>query len=111
MAQIYLDILVIICLGLIAWGLVCLERVYQYPFFMGSIFISFLLPQAFALIKNPGQVSQQALERVLLFSCLCAAVYFHKVVFNCREESCVVWSSNNQVSLRKLTVYPGKSSC
>jgi hypothetical protein len=40
---------------------------------MGSIFISFLLPQAFALIKNPGQVSQQALERVLLFSCLCAA--------------------------------------
>lgn len=73
MAEIYLAMLIIICLGLLSWGLIRLERVYQYPFFMGSIFISFLLPQAFALIKNPGQVSQHALERVLLVSCLCAA--------------------------------------
>jgi hypothetical protein len=73
MAEIYRDLLIIICLGLLGWGLIRVERIYQYPFFMGSIFISFLVPQTFALMNNPGPVSQEALERVLLVSCFCAA--------------------------------------
>lgn len=73
MAEIYLNLLILICFCLFAWGLIRVERVYQYPFFMGIIFISFLVPQAFALTQNPGQVSQVALERVLLVSCACAA--------------------------------------
>lgn len=73
MAEVYRNLLVIICLGLLGWGIVRMERIYQYPFFMGSVFVSFLLPQAFALVDNPRGVSQTALERVLLMSCLCAA--------------------------------------
>ncbi|MBW4545034.1 MAG: hypothetical protein KME25_11390 [Symplocastrum torsivum CPER-KK1] len=41
---------------------------------MGGIFVSFILPQAIALINKPGPVSQEALERVFLMSCLCAAM-------------------------------------
>lgn len=74
MAEIYLDLLILICLGLLGWGLIRLERVYQYPFFMGSIFVSFLVPQGFALINSPGLVSQEALARVLIVSSLCAAM-------------------------------------
>lgn len=74
MAELYLYLLVGICAGLLCWGLIRPERVYQYPFFMGGIFVSFILPQAIALINKPGPVSQQALERVLLMSCLCAAM-------------------------------------
>jgi hypothetical protein len=74
MAELYLYLLVGICAGLLGWGLIRPERVYQYPFFMGGIFVSFILPQAIALINKPGPVSQQALERVLLMSCLCAAM-------------------------------------
>ncbi|NEP01924.1 MAG: hypothetical protein F6K58_25360 [Symploca sp. SIO2E9] len=74
MAELYLYLLFAICLGLLGWGLIRLERVYQYPFFMGGVFVSFILPQAIALFNNPGSVGQQALERVLLMSCLCAAM-------------------------------------
>jgi len=74
MAELYLYLLIAICAGLLYWGLIRHERVYQYPFFMGGIFVSFILPQAIALSNNPGPVSQQALERVLLMSCLCAAM-------------------------------------
>lgn len=74
MTHLYLYLLIAICIGLLGWGLIRLERVYQYPFFMGSIFVSFILPQAIALINHPGPVSQQALERVLLMACLCAAM-------------------------------------
>jgi len=74
MAELYLYLLVVICASLLGWGLIRPERIYQYPFFMGGIFVSFLLPQAIALVNNPGPVSQQALERVLLMSCLCAAM-------------------------------------
>jgi hypothetical protein len=73
MPEIYRNLLVIICLGLLAWGLIRIERIYQYPFFMGAIFLSFLIPQAFALVNNPGKLDQQSLERVLLISSLCAA--------------------------------------
>jgi hypothetical protein len=74
MVDLYLYLLIAICLGLLSWGLIRLERIYQYPFFMGGIFVSFIAPQAIALINKPGPVSQQALERVLLMSCLCAAM-------------------------------------
>ena len=73
MVEIYRNFLVIICAGLLIWGLIRIERIYQYPFFMGAIFMSFLVPQAYALVDNPGLLSQEALERVLLMSCLCAA--------------------------------------
>ena len=72
MAEIYRNLLVIVCLGLLGWGLIRIERIYQYPFFMGAIFISFLVPQAFALVENPGVLDQQSLETVLLMSSLCA---------------------------------------
>lgn len=74
MVDLYLYLLIVICLGLLGWGLIRLERVYQYPFFMGGIFVSFILPQAIALINKPGPVTQQALERLFLMSCLCAAM-------------------------------------
>lgn len=72
MIEIYKNLLIIICLSLLGWGIIRMERIYQYPFFMGALFTSFLLPQAFALIDNPGSVSKEALERVLFISCLCA---------------------------------------
>jgi hypothetical protein len=74
MAETYRDLLVLICLALLGWGVIRVERIYQYPFFMGSLFLSFILPQAFSLVSNPGAaITPEALERVLLVSCLCAS--------------------------------------
>lgn len=72
MVEIYKYLLILICLGILGWGIIRVERIYQYPFFVGALFTSFILPQAFALIDNPGQVNKEALERVLFVSCLCA---------------------------------------
>jgi hypothetical protein len=76
MVEIFRNLFVIICLILLGWGVIRTERVYQYPFFIGSMFSSFLLPQAFAIVNNPGVVSKEALERVLFYSSLCAAACF-----------------------------------
>ena len=74
MPGLFFNLLVAILVGLLIWGITKPERVYQYPFLMGAIFVSFILPQAFALMNNPGVVSKLALERVLLISCLCASM-------------------------------------
>ncbi|MEH1789736.1 MAG: hypothetical protein V7L23_30305 [Nostoc sp.] len=76
MAEIYLYLLIGICIAIVCWSLIRLERIYQYPFFMASIFISFILPQAIALVNTSfsSLLSQAALERVLLYSCMCAAM-------------------------------------
>ncbi|MEB3310428.1 MAG: hypothetical protein VKJ02_09355 [Snowella sp.] len=72
MPEIYRSLLILICMSLLVWGLIRIERIYQYPFFMGAIFVSFLIPQTASLIANPGLLNQDALARVLLMSCLCA---------------------------------------
>ena len=72
MAEFYLAIFITICVGLIFWGLVRIERAYQYPFFMGSMFVAFILPQAFVLYDNPEPVSPGALQRLFLMASLCA---------------------------------------
>lgn len=55
------------------WGFVRPSRIYQYPFFMGGIFTAFIAPQAISLVQNQNSVPQDALQGVLLMSCLCAA--------------------------------------
>ncbi len=72
--QFYLWAFIAICLGLLAWGLIRPARVYEYPFFMSGIFVAFIAPQAFSLIKKSGNLPPEAIERTLLMSCLCAAM-------------------------------------
>ncbi|MGL5033788.1 MAG: hypothetical protein ACRC6M_08305, partial [Microcystaceae cyanobacterium] len=60
--------------AIVGWSLIYVERLYQYPFFMASIFLAFILPQAIALVNNPYYMTPTALERVLLYSALCVAM-------------------------------------
>ncbi len=74
MIDFYLWLFIVICGALLIWGLVNPSRVYQYPFFMSAIFVSFVLPQAFALIDNPDPLRSDGIERVMLMCCLCVAM-------------------------------------
>ena len=72
MTELLLYLFVAACIGLLFWGLIRLERAYQYPFLMGSMFVSFIIPQAFVLIKNPEPATPEALQRLFFMSSLCA---------------------------------------
>lgn len=74
MTLIYLYILIAICAGLLLWGVVKPNRVYQFPFFMGGIFTAFVVPQAIALVNNPYALTTGMLNRVLILSSLSAAM-------------------------------------
>jgi len=74
MSELFLWIFISICIGILGWGMLRADRVYQFPFFMSAIFLSFILPQAFALIENPGAARPEAIDRVLFMSCLCAGM-------------------------------------
>jgi hypothetical protein len=71
--NLYLDIFILICLGLLGWGVTRSERAYQFPFIMGFIFVSFLVPQTFAILQDQSSLPSGALDRVFLYSCMCAA--------------------------------------
>jgi hypothetical protein len=100
MAETYLYSFALICIGLLIWGLIRLERIYQYPFFMGGIFVAFILPQAIALTKNPQLPDQQALERVLLMACLCALMCF--LGYQCKPNYRFVKSLSIPLDEKKL---------
>jgi hypothetical protein len=74
MSDVYLAFLILFCIAALGWGLEKMSRVYQFPFFMGGIFIAFLVPQAIALYVTSRLPSKAALERVLLMSVLCLAM-------------------------------------
>ena len=48
------------------------QRVLQYPFFMDSMFVAFLMPQATALVNNPGAAPISSVYRILFYASLCA---------------------------------------
>ncbi|BDA72913.1 hypothetical protein CAL7716_070790 [Calothrix sp. PCC 7716] len=100
MVGIYKDLFIVICLGLLGWGVIRIERIYQYPFFMGSMFTSFILPQAFALISKPEQVTLEALQRVLLVSCLCATACW--IGYQIRPDPKWLTKLNTAIDERKL---------
>jgi hypothetical protein len=47
------------------------ERIYQYPYFMAAVFTIFILPQAVSLGRFPGAAPEEAVQVVLLVTCLC----------------------------------------
>lgn len=100
MQHFYLYLFIIICFGLLGWGMIRLERMYQYPFFMGATFVAFIVPQAFALSNNPGEVSDRALARVLLMACLCAAMCWIGYQFS--PDSRLLAKLNVDIDERKL---------
>ncbi|MBE0532396.1 MAG: hypothetical protein IH626_16335 [Rhodospirillales bacterium] len=65
-----LDILTLLCLVMIAHGLVGPGRFYHYPFFAAAIFLTFVLPQIPGLAGNPF-VAEGALAKTLFLSVLC----------------------------------------
>jgi hypothetical protein len=79
MAEIYFYSFILICLAILGWGMLRLERVYQYPFVMAAIFLSFIAPQANSLLNNESSryISLAMLEKVLLYSCMCAAMCWY----------------------------------
>jgi hypothetical protein len=73
MEKLYADIFIFLCILLLLWGVTRPERAYQYPFIMGFILVSFIVPQALAILQDPRGLPNGALERTFLYSCFCAA--------------------------------------
>jgi hypothetical protein len=63
-------LLIVICLGLIAAGLVKPANVYCYPFCAAAIYLTFIIPQIPGLINNIT-VPDDALASTLVVGCLC----------------------------------------
>ena len=65
--------LIAVCICLVLSGFQKPERVYQYPFLTGGMFLIFIVPQAISLINNSKATSnpESAIQRVLIMSCLC----------------------------------------
>lgn len=75
MPNFYLFLFIGVCTAIFLWSINRVERIYQFPFFMVSVFLSFILPQAIAIVNNPGiAVTNTAVERMLIYSCMCVAM-------------------------------------
>lgn len=47
------------------------ELIFEYPYFIAAVFVVFIIPQAFSLLRFPGYVSFEAVESVILMCGLC----------------------------------------
>lgn len=52
------------------------SRMYEFPAFMTLAFGAFILPQAISLLRFPGEVSEEAVDTVLLMTCVCLGACF-----------------------------------
>ncbi|MES2505737.1 MAG: hypothetical protein V4599_03480 [Verrucomicrobiota bacterium] len=71
MAGLYLFLLLAILTWMFLKVLVKPSLVFEYPHFIASVFLVFIVPQAFSLLQFPGSVSKDAVTDVMLMCCLC----------------------------------------
>lgn len=76
MESVYFWIFTALCVGAIGYGLAKPERFFEYPYFMATVFAVFILPQAVSLIRFPGVAHAEAVQSVLLMTCLCLIACF-----------------------------------
>jgi len=74
MVEFFQYLLTGICALIVVWGMIKVERIYQFPFFMASMVITFILPQVSALINNPGAATQNMIVQGLIMACLCTSM-------------------------------------
>lgn len=72
MQHIYFCSLILISLLIFLWGIQKNERIYQFPFVINAIYISFIIPQCLSIQVSPGSVlTEKMIERYFLMACLC----------------------------------------
>jgi len=71
MGSVYFLILIVLVAAPLASMITRPARIFEYPFFMAYAFAVFIVPQAFSLLRFPGAVESEAVENVLIMSCLC----------------------------------------
>ncbi|MEO0683574.1 MAG: hypothetical protein AAFY76_00655 [Cyanobacteria bacterium J06649_11] len=86
MIYLYLFSFSAVCVLLIIWGIKKHGGIYQYPFYMGLIFLSFILPQAFALVNNPYPISEFAIRGTLIMTILCSSMCWVGYKFGCSRK-------------------------
>ena len=77
------------------------ERIYKYPYFMAAVFAIFVLPQAVSLIRFPGAAPEQAVQTVLVMTCLClgACLAGNRRTVNCRIPREIISPAVDQTKL------------
>ncbi|MEQ8819530.1 MAG: hypothetical protein RLY93_04750 [Sumerlaeia bacterium] len=60
----------------LCWSLLIRRRIYQFPFFMAAIYCAFIIPQAIALIQNPGPVPEDAISGYFIIATICLLAGF-----------------------------------
>src|SRR5216684_2776344 len=76
MAPVYFIVLLILAGVSLATVIKKPVRIFEYPFFMAFAFSVFIAPQAFSLIRFPGEVEESSVDAVLLNACLCLIACF-----------------------------------
>lgn len=100
MVELFHYILIGICLMIVIWTMIKVERIYQFPFFMAAIIIMFILPQVTALINNPGPVTPQMIVQVLIMTCLCLIMCC--VGYNFAPNRKLLYKFQNHLDEKKL---------
>ena len=86
MASVFLYLLLIISLGLIIKVVVNPRLIFEYPFFIGGMFLIFIVPQAIVLYNNYYHLPTVVLTPLLLMCLLCLLMailgyYFAPLIF------------------------------
>ena len=66
-------ILLLFVLSMLIWGMISKSRIYQFPFLVGAIAFSFILPQLPALV-NDRFLPEGAYAKTIFFTILCLAM-------------------------------------
>lgn len=95
MTIILLLVLLGICFSMLGWGILEPQRMYQFPFLAGAVFLGWVLPQLIGL-ASVTTIPDGALDKTILMSIFCALACYFGYIIPKKPLNIVFWSFNRK---------------
>jgi len=100
-------ILLFTCLYIVQWSFQKTIRLYQFPFFMCMAFLSYIVPQLYALIGDPYPVSPDYVDLTIFLTILCMVLFFYGYTKQSPNIEVCDYKRNSDLFLDKRIFYLG----
>lgn len=89
--------LLLICLYIVWWSFQKTIRLYQFPFLMAIAFLSYIVPQFYALIKDPYPVHENYVDLTIFLTILCIILFLYGYRTNDKDIRIINYKQNNNL--------------
>lgn len=103
----YIAVLLALGIGLIVWGVLEKERLYEFPFLIGVMYVSYLIPYLAGVARVESSLPPGAYDRIAIMAILCGAAVYVGYQIPSRPTTFLQWTYDKDRLFRSMLILTG----